>query len=253
MKNSGMKEFGNSGCSIEIFEDYVKKTSASVDYNKRLILQITKQMSYSGNFSTPKVSSITTEPDGRISVCMDNVGTPVALSDHYSVVLEQMLNWHLGKSYGKIDFTNQIMAKFYEVAGKILDRDLASRVIERASRESFILPIGYCHGDLTLSNIITSHGEFYLIDFLEDWIPSPAFDMCKILQDCLYKWYTISGEPFKQWHQTMGENIFLEYEKNHGIEHIPGVMLLTLFRILPYCENTPKGDFIKEILCEKFL
>lgn len=49
--------------------------------------------------------------------------------------------------------------------------------------------IGYCHGDLTLSNIICeSENSFYLIDFLHTFRESPLQDLAKISQDRRFGW-----------------------------------------------------------------
>jgi thiamine kinase-like enzyme len=253
MQKLDTQQFGNSGCEITKTEDWVTKKSASLEYNKRFILQIAKQAVYTGNFLTPKIENVYAEKDGLIAAVMENCGNPVAMMAHEAPILEKMLTMHLSRKFGKADFRAQILQKFQEVSSKLEDQIFAQKVKRRAEKEIYILPVGYCHGDLTLTNILCKDGEFYLIDFLEDWIPSPAFDMCKILQDCHYRWYTVTGEPFKEWHKKLGEKVFLDYIATHGIDHICGVMLLTLYRILPYCEKTPRGQFIKDLICKEFL
>lgn len=253
MQKLDTKPFGNSGCKIIIEDDLVTKISASEEYNQRLILQANKQSSYKGNFNTPKIQHIHTNEQGLVVVEMDRCGDPVATLEHHSVVLEQMLKWHVTQSIGWTDFRSQVMRKFFEVSKKIDDLDFCTKVIHKATYCNYILPVGYCHGDLTLSNILVDNGEFYLIDFLEDWIPSPAFDVCKIMQDCKFQWYTVDGEPFKQWHKSLGESVLVEYGSKFGMSHLEGIMLLTLFRVLPYCQGTKRGDFIKEAICREFL
>jgi thiamine kinase-like enzyme len=247
------KLFGNSGCEITKTQNYVSKKSFSVDYNNRLILQIAKQLSYNGNFYTPKITKIYNDHDGKLVAVMENCGNPVATIARENPLIERMLSWHLARSLGWADFRSQILGKFNQVGEKIEDKKFAQAVMNRAKMEDYKLPVGYCHGDLTLSNILVKDGEFYLIDFLEDWIPSPAFDMCKILQDCHYRWYTAAGEPFKDWHKDLGDKVLMSYIKTYGENHLGGVMLLTLYRIIPYCEKSDKGKFVKEIICREFL
>ena len=50
------------------------------------------------------------------------------------------------------------------------------------------IPIGKCHGDLTLSNILFDGGENYLIDFLDSFIESPLIDIVKLRQDTAFYW-----------------------------------------------------------------
>ena len=52
------------------------------------------------------------------------------------------------------------------------------------------IPIGYCHGDLTLSNILIDplNNQLFLIDFLDSFIESPIIDIVKIRQDTKFCW-----------------------------------------------------------------
>jgi len=36
-------------------------------------------------------------------------------------------------------------------------------------KKDITIPIGYCHGDLTLSNILLKEETYYLIDFLDSF------------------------------------------------------------------------------------
>lgn len=51
-------------------------------------------------------------------------------------------------------------------------------------------PIGICHGDLTLSNILidVDNMDLYLIDFLDSFIDNPLLDIIKIRQDTKHYW-----------------------------------------------------------------
>jgi thiamine kinase-like enzyme len=60
------------------------------------------------------------------------------------------------------------------------------------------LPIGKCHGDLTLSNIIFDdfNDRYFLIDFLDTYIDSPLLDLAKVSQETRLLWTS------KLMHQT---------------------------------------------------
>ena len=51
-----------------------------------------------------------------------------------------------------------------------------------------IMPVGICHGDMTLSNMIFNDNEVYLIDFLDSFIETPLMDIVKLRQDTKYNW-----------------------------------------------------------------
>jgi len=50
------------------------------------------------------------------------------------------------------------------------------------------IPTGYCHGDLTLSNVLFSNGKIVFIDFLDSFIESPIQDIVKLRQDTKHHW-----------------------------------------------------------------
>jgi hypothetical protein len=57
--------------------------------------------------------------------------------------------------------------------------------------KSLQIPMGFCHGDLTLSNILiqeSTNDKIVLIDFLDSFLESPLSDMCKINQDLSHGW-----------------------------------------------------------------
>lgn len=51
------------------------------------------------------------------------------------------------------------------------------------------IPLGVCHGDLTLSNMIFSQGQgLVLIDFLDTFLESPLQDLAKVSQELEFGW-----------------------------------------------------------------
>ncbi|MEY3200922.1 MAG: hypothetical protein RIR70_472 [Pseudomonadota bacterium] len=55
--------------------------------------------------------------------------------------------------------------------------------------EEIRVPVGECHGDLTLSNVILSHSKgLLLIDFLTTFLDSPLQDLAKLRQELIYGW-----------------------------------------------------------------
>ena len=73
------------------------------------------------------------------------------------------------------------------------------------------IPTGYCHGDLTLSNILYSNGEIVFIDFLDSFIETPLQDIVKLRQDTKHFWSLrlLSGN-----HDTTKLKIVLRYIDN---------------------------------------
>lgn len=104
------------------------------------------------------------------------------------------------------------------------------------------LPIGDCHGDLTLSNLkVTEENHLYLFDFLSCDINSPLQDAAKLIQDFEYGW---SFRREKESIRVKGE-IFCEYAYPSFLNTLNRLFnyemrvieTLTILRIAPYIKS----------------
>lgn len=104
------------------------------------------------------------------------------------------------------------------------------------------MPIGECHGDLTLSNLkVTEDNQLVLFDFLACDINSPLQDAAKLIQDFEYGW---SFRKEKINIRVKGE-LFCEYAKPSFIETLNRLFFyemrivesLTILRIAPYIKE----------------
>ncbi|WP_099610814.1 phosphotransferase [Vibrio fujianensis] len=109
-------------------------------------------------------------------------------------------------------------------------------------RQDLQMPMGSCHGDLTLANLkITEDNQLYLFDFLSCEIDSPLQDAAKIVQDFEYGWsfrkekesIRIKGEIFCQ-HAYPNFLTTLNRLFNYEMRVIE---VLTLLRIAPYINS----------------
>jgi hypothetical protein len=129
----------------------------------------------------------------------------------------------------------------------ILVHDLIDRHIESIKKhKTFKLPIGRCHGDLTLSNIIFDdvNEHYFLIDFLDSYLESPILDLAKISQETKLLW---TSKLMNQTHDSAKYKIamsaidyeiqkhFSKYEWYRNYESI--FEFQNLIRILPYANN----------------
>ncbi|MEZ9068200.1 phosphotransferase [Vibrio atlanticus] len=104
-----------------------------------------------------------------------------------------------------------------------------------------VMPIGECHGDLTLSNFkITEENELALFDFLTCEINSPLQDAAKLIQDFEYGW---SFRKEKASVRLKGE-IFCDHAAPSFIKVLDRLYFyemrvietLTILRIAPYIQ-----------------
>lgn len=106
-----------------------------------------------------------------------------------------------------------------------------------------LLPLGPCHGDLTLSNLIldTASG-ITLIDFLDTFLETPLQDVAKLKQDFVYGWSFRKDPPAL----AIKAEIFCHHHFPQAIVQIERmypnqVRLLTMMalaRIAPYVTDS---------------
>ena len=62
------------------------------------------------------------------------------------------------------------------------------RLIEKFKSYYISIPVGDCHGDLTMSNIIFWVGKYISYRFLPSFIETPLWDVVKLEQDLIMGW-----------------------------------------------------------------
>lgn len=240
--------------------NYVKKTFVSK--NKRIFDSIKKQQYFekitSGfiNISAVEIIELS-EHDAGLSIIMPYIdglsGAEYALHGDreigaaLSTSMNQLIIMELLNSQIKEINKNIFIEKTEEIISTITNKKLslfANKIrCDLDLLPEFIpLPIGSCHGDLTLSNIICSRYQgIKLIDFLSVYIESPLQDVAKIIQDYQYGWsFRHLSTPEK-----IKGSIFLINEMPDIINMVNDkyklqirlLTRLTLLRIAPYLKD----------------
>jgi hypothetical protein len=104
------------------------------------------------------------------------------------------------------------------------------------------LPWTEYHGDLTLENVLydTNNSRFVLIDPLTTEYDSYIFDLAKIRQDLVCKWFIRNDSVFLDSKlQSIYDNLkSYEYFENNYL------LILMLMRVLPYTKNEKDKDYL---------
>ena len=121
---------------------------------------------------------------------------------------------------------------------------------DKFARQKYIeIPVGPCHGDLTLSNVIVSPtGSLNLIDFLPTFIESPLWDIVKIKQDlnCGWSYRHIDGPAnasAKLFFQSCLPSQIALYNKVWG-NQISLLNALNLARLTPYIKDEKTKNWV---------
>jgi len=200
-----------SGDKVEILNDndekYIIKTWSNINKGKNAIdKQIRfKNLNISGNcivkspsvyeseiiekkFFRAKMSYI----EGECGIDIPNKSsrqTILKIREVFGSII--YLNFERAKS--KDIPSSKFIEKLLSIKSKSTSPSLSSLVlslIEKFKKLTTIsIPVGDCHGDLTMSNIIFSGSEsIYLIDFLPSFIETPLWDIVKLEQDLIMGW-----------------------------------------------------------------
>ena len=117
--------------------------------------------------------------------------------------------------------------------------------------ESF--PSGFCHGDLTFSNMIlsTEDNTLYLIDFLKVYLDSPLVDLAKIEQDLEYGWSCrFENEGVGTKAKILGQYLLdnFNYVEKQDMQLFIAIRFLNTARILPYCTDETTFNWVRKTM-----
>tara|TARA_B100000700_G_C14982322_1_gene827033 strand:+ start:39 stop:872 length:834 start_codon:yes stop_codon:yes gene_type:complete len=199
---------GHSGCNLNIneatYQTTITKTSFSEPYSKRLKLQAKKQREFKNEtiFKSPKITGENLLENiysfemeyisGLNFLSFVEKSSPKKLKIFFENLKNLLYANIINSSY--IPYPKaSICKKVSSIRKKLKKRN---KIIENCLNFVYnfnsrvLLPAGYCHGDLTFSNIIFTRNSntIYLIDFLDNFFDTPLQDIVKIRQDTVHHW-----------------------------------------------------------------
>jgi hypothetical protein len=258
---------GNSGFGIELVDELTIRKSSSGKAAARLKRQIEKQKLFydqtaHNRVRTPKIFRIS-EKENSFHADMEFVAARdfvqflseadrAALEDFASVITD-FITSNL-KSCRELEVSGDIRAKLEELRGRGVPSHYIAAVEERC-REPISVPVGNCHGDLTLSNILFKGNTLYLIDFLDCYVESPLQDVAKIRQDTCFDW---SLQLYQAEFNRPRVQIALRYldARIEGAfaahewyrRHYDLFQFVSLMRVLPYCVESATTQLVTRAL-----
>ena len=261
-----MELHGNSGCKLYIIEDAgykrVKKISASVNYNERLMKQMEKQQQgILSGFKTCEVYKSGYEGDLFYFV-MDYLNGDTIANAIADIKLDKLveLTSRISCNIKPFEKNNNEASQFFKdkieslnLTNEQRDRACIRKALEVLNGFSWEYVIkSHCHGDLTLENIILQGEDLILIDYLDSFYDSWMVDYAKILQDVDIMWSyrnrgVISNNIIIRL--TVMRDILLDkiQRMNHGnelMQTIYYILLLNLLRIYPYINDLKTEEFL---------
>lgn len=259
---------GNSGCSVEQQGDKVIK-SASGSYVPRLRAQAIKQMcatTWAGGqrnqivgTNVLDINECTVNGEPFISVTMPFIeGDTVAeellkckgISTATDLAAFIMYNFAFNKVYESLSIfqrkCDDMIKKTPELKSEL------DEFMREFGPQLKVLRAGYCHGDLTLENIIVGHKPdkyikssariLHLIDFLDSFIDTPYVDIATVLQDSLCHWsyrYKELDEEQERYLKNFTHEFLINVNgcNRANMKLILGFLLFKIYRIVPYAKD----------------
>lgn len=198
---------GHSGCLIELYKDgsnyFVRKSSTSRQYDRRLALQIEKQQRICEIIPLPRVIASSNQEfpcwfEMEFVHGLDfkqwSLSKPIS---HIPAFLHRLFDCfeNLAKRQKNIDLPGKFRAKISSLQDVLSTHQhprarLLSGKIAPLLDFSFVgMPATECHGDLTLENIIIrSSDDFTFIDSLDGDLESVWLDIAKLAFDAEISW-----------------------------------------------------------------
>ena len=260
---------GHSGCKIILCEvddntTFVRKIAGKLDYNDRLKIQAEKQESFiSKSIKAPKVLSRGKTDEGLFYFDMEYI-SGITLAEYMksievgkvrslvqTIVMDVISTKDFLSSADEGIFYDKIQSLEKKLSIKnnlIIDEALL--LLKKHSWKSFSKT--FCHGDLTLENIIIKDNDIYLIDFLDSFYDCWILDISTLIQDVQTLWsYRFDDEidintlirlvVFRDILMDM----IREFHPNYCME-VYYALLLKLIRIYPYVKDEKTYDFLNE-------
>lgn len=166
---------------------------------------------------------------------------------------------HINQTYGLIKFIKNTLNKLSENS---FQKDYSTIFETKLSQINFeglnfsktelfdklpkLLPCSEYHGDFTLENILYNYEKekFILIDPLTTEYDSYVFDIAKLKQDIVCKWFIRKDTVYID---SKLQKIYKELEAEFKYFSDPYLTILMLLRILPYSNADDSNFLIKEV------
>lgn len=258
---------GNSGFGIQLVDEMTIRKSGSGDRVERLKRQIEKQASFykESRYQRVRTPSVlrTSEAPGAFFADMEFVAARDFIQflseadrsalDDFWAVMGDFISGNLALSRA-VDVSGEIREKLEDL-GK---RGVPALYIQTAQKRcagAVSVPVGPCHGDLTLSNILFKGRMYYLVDFLDCYVESPLQDIVKLRQDTRFLWSLQLYQADFNWPRVQIALRYLDERIEAAFStldwyrrHYELFQFVNLMRVLPYCVENKTVEVVTRAL-----
>ena len=247
---------GNSNFVISIDDYCKKKVIKKMAINDSDLCRLKKQMDKQKMFSHImlyndifKIPVILHSQDNYF--LMDYIHNAKNCINLLEQITQRQLDWFTNQLISFIE-KNISRSTFYQIDDKIIEKvddiilkcNIDKKKYFQYDAKNIIIPVGECHGDLTLSNVLVNYDKIYLIDFLDNFVETPLQDIVKLRQDTKYYWTLDLYEGIidknsirikLNYMDNLIHSYFSRYEFYN--KHYDIFQTINLLRIVPYIKT----------------
>lgn len=264
---------GHSGCGVFLMETengqmFVRKTSKDPAYNERLKAQCTKQKNFQGhNLKTPAVLQEGVDKNGCFYFDMEYV-QGVTLAEYIKtmeigkirglvhILVEDLMPKTISADPQLAEQAHLCFAeKLTSLIPQVKNHPQAAKALQLLQDHNWkAFTSSFCHGDLTLENIIVRNDTLYLIDFLDSFYDSWLLDMGTLLQDVQTMWAYRNKTPLTanaMLRLMVFRDLLIDTVVATNpcyVKEIYYALLMKLVRIYPYTTDAATIAFLNEKL-----
>lgn len=267
---------GHSGCILKFItvnnRTYIRKITYEKHYFIRLKKQALKQKEYLLKAFDIIVPLIIDENEtdseyyfdmeyyrsldvfSYIDICNKNE-IDIFINRIFSFIEQQIYTSKITNVYKQdiINKLNDISKALSNNSYKIFFQDYINNlVLNICDTKEIVIPIGECHGDLTLSNILVQNNKIIFIDFLDSFIETPLQDIVKLRQDTKHLWaFNLLEKKYDftklkiimEYLDKKIDKYFQKYDFYNNYYNL--FQKINLLRIVPYAQNEQILEYIK--------
>lgn len=263
---------GLSGCKLSISQDgrFVTKTSSDNNYNRRLSDQIKKQLAFKkmliSGIECPDILKTGNNKEGLDYFIMSyvtgknykdflNYSSPEEIQYFTNSIFRYIESLGFAELRYTADGFSLICTEKLKSIKKHIPDSAFCEFLDNKIRgtKNVNIPISFCHGDLTLSNILFNKKEIFFLDFLDSYIESWVIDLVKLKQDLFYFWSILrdGDEPNLRLMQSsikIWNSIEQKYSEIVSSDEFMILEALNFLRIYPYAKEKKDILIIEKIL-----
>ena len=260
----------HSGCKIELFREndkfLVKKSSSGERYNSRILRQAKKQKDFTSVFFKELMITVKSPRvirSGEDYFVMEYFNGQDVMSFFEEASIEtviksaksisRLIDFNISKCKKENFKKEAFLQKFYSIKDQVKTFSIDIKKIEKFFLRIPIgkIPTGFCHGDLTFSNMLFSDSSICIFDFFDTFYESPIQDMVKIRQDTFYNWtfFNYNGSEDKTRIDIIMkkiDSILVDNFKGYQFynSYYRPFQIMNFMRILPYSKESRTTEYL---------